>query len=336
MGVFSSRRDRDGGFQPSLMHRLLRPMASGNTINGLGEPAKRRPTPIYHHKAVKVVHERLQNFFYLRLLPNRRYWPSMRDQARLEKRPPAPISDEKSDSGPSANATAIKAFALANGADIVGITAMRDEYVFEGYDTYPNYPSIVMLGVRMDHAKLMRIVDRGVDSIGGAHIIDVYNHGTHTARRLADHIRGMGFTAEGNCGPMAGAISLIPPALAAGLGELGKHGSIINRELGANFRLAYVLTDMPLAQDGADHFGVDEFCASCQLCRRNCPPDAIYDAKQWVRGEKKWYVDFDKCVAYFNDSQGCGICLAVCPWSRPGVGPKLAQKMLKKQALAAE
>jgi epoxyqueuosine reductase QueG len=55
-----------------------------------------------------------------------------------------------------------------------------------------------------------------------------------------------------------------------------------------------------------------------------------------VRVVKRWYVDFDKCVSYFSEYHGCGICLAVCPWSRPEIAPKLTQKMLKRrQAKAA-
>ena len=46
-----------------------------------------------------------------------------------------------------------------------------------------------------------------------------------------------------------------------------------------------------------------------------------------VRGKRKWYVDFDKCVPYFVDNKTCGICLAVCPWSRPGVVDNLVVKM---------
>lgn len=42
---------------------------------------------------------------------------------------------------------------------------------------------------------------------------------------------------------------MIPHAHAAGLGELGKHGSLISPELGPNFRLGMVTTDLPLAEN---------------------------------------------------------------------------------------
>jgi epoxyqueuosine reductase len=126
---------------------------------------------------------------------------------------------------------------------------------------------------------------------------------------------------------MAGPINLIPAALACGFGELGKHGSIINRRFGSSFRLASVLTDLPLVADRPDDFGADDFCARCQLCTRSCPPEAIFDEKQLVRGTQKWYVDFDRCVPYFNDTFGCAICIAVCPWSRPALTSTLVRKM---------
>lgn len=178
----------------------------------------------------------------------------------------------------------------------------------------------------------MRIVDKGVDTDGGSHVITIYNQGTRIARKLADWIRARGYEARGASGPMAGPVNLIPAALAAGLGELGKHGSIINRHEGSNFRLAYVLTELPLVANTPDvGFGVDEVCGQCKLCVDNCPPDAINVDRVLVRGVNKWYVDFDKCVPYFNDSQGCGICIAVCPWSRPGVADNLTRKMLKRR-----
>ena len=98
---------------------------------------------------------------------------------------------------------------------------------------------------------------------------------------------------------------LIPPAIACGFGELGKHGSIINRKLGSSFRLASVLTDLPLVGDESDEFGADAFCVNCRLCVDACPPDAVFDVKKTVRGQTKWYVDFDKCLPYFNEAMGC-------------------------------
>ncbi len=89
-----------------------------------------------------------------------------------------------------------------------------------------------------------------------------------------------------------------------------------------------MVTDLPLATDEEVDIGVDDLCLSCRRCVLDCPPEAISEQKQLVRGEEKWYVDFDKCVPYFTKTYGCAICIQVCPWSEPGRGPKLSDKLL--------
>jgi hypothetical protein len=43
--------------------------------------------------------------------------------------------------------------------------------------------------------------------------------------------------------------------------------------------------------------------------------------------------DFDKCLPYFVDNETSAICLAVCPWSRPGLAEGLVVKMARKTAV---
>ena len=121
----------------------------------------------------------------------------------------------------------------------------------------------------------------------------------------------------------------------AGLGQLGKHGQMINRSYGSSFRLSAVSTNLPLIADAPDEFGSDDFCTSCKVCSQACPPGAIYDVKQMVRGVEKWYVDFDKCIPYFGEALDCGICIAKCPHSTPGAAPRLAERMLARRSRKA-
>jgi epoxyqueuosine reductase len=85
-----------------------------------------------------------------------------------------------------------------------------------------------------------------------------------------------------------------------------------------------------------DEFGSDDFCTRCRVCTDACPPGAITETKQWVRGVERWYVDFDKCIPYFADNAGCAICIAVCPWARPGVADNLLVKMARRRDMAGD
>jgi ferredoxin len=296
---------------------------SGDAVNGLGERLPRRPTPImWHHP------KRIPEFAAIQEVVNETY----RHHPRLggvfdtpERREPHdPVASERAADSPEGWTRRVKAFALANEADLVGIARMDPGWVFEGFEVHE--PFVIVLGVAMDHAELGKAP--AVDA--AAEVAKQYNRGQRAARKLANWIRAQGWHAHGHGGPGAGPFQLIPAALAAGFGELGKHGSIINRKFGSSFRLAAVLTELLLLPDAPDIFGADDFCLNCRLCTNECPPDAIFPDKQWVRGVKKWYVSFDACMPYFAATHGCGICLAVCPWSRPEITPRLLEKMLRR------
>jgi len=329
LGILLGRRTA-AGYRPSLMHRMLKPRISGNALNGLGETARRRATPIYHWAELSFPHKRIWRWFLLLELRSFEMIRQVRTAVRGGNAAPVPINPHRAEDSATNWTARVKEFALGNEADLVGITPLDPAWVFDTL-SIPE-PWVIVLGVQMDHA----LLSTAPEAPAGIEVLRQYNRGHRAATRLANWIRGQGWNARGFGVPFATPLVMIPAAIAAGLGELGKHGSLINRRLGASFRLAYVLTDLPLIADRPDRFGVDEFCLNCRLCTSECPPDAIYESKQMVRGELKWYVDFDKCVPYFNDTYGCGICLAVCPWSRPGVAPGLAEKMTRKLARNAE
>jgi epoxyqueuosine reductase QueG len=188
----------------------------------------------------------------------------------------------------------------------------------------------VVLGIAMDYAKFAAAPSSDSDTRSALEVSEKYNQGARAAAALANWIHGRGYRARPHAGPWAGSLTLTPAAIAAGLGELGRHGNLINDRLGSCFRLAAVTTDLPLAADAPRAFGADDFCSRCEVCTRGCPPGAISGSKPWVRGVRKWYVDFDACLPYFNETHGCGICLAVCPWSRPGTAPRLAAKLARR------
>jgi NAD-dependent dihydropyrimidine dehydrogenase PreA subunit len=327
--AFQRGRHAKPPFVPCDEQKALWPDVSGNAINGLGERDVRPPSPIYWHPPEMTPHGPLQVW----MMDQGRKEPALHAQraarATVIAHQPIPIAPGKLERDPAEMAMAVKERAAALGADIVGLVRADPLWVYEGYDF--DYPWIVMLGVAMDYEKL----ETAPEVTAAMSVVEGYTQGWRVAQPLADWIRGQGWRAEPRVGPAAGPIALIPAALACGFGELGKHGSIINRTLGSNFRLAAVFTDLPLAADEPAEFGADEFCTVCQVCANACPVDAITHEKQLVRGVTKWYVDFDKCLPYFNETYGCAVCIAACPWSMPGTAPSLAEKMLARRARKA-
>ncbi len=322
-------RDRHD-YRPSEEQLKLFPEVSGNAINGRGESGRRRPTPVYWRQPSTIPHGALQSYMVDRFNAVPEFagvyaQPGARGPRRLE-----PVAEARTQKTPAEWAAEVKAFALGHEADLVGIARLDPAWVYD--DREVAAPWVVVLGLAMDHARLATAPASADNTASQLEVADQYNRGDRAAKALAGWIRSQGWNASSHAGPWAGSLTLIPPALACGFGELGKHGSIINRRYGSSFRLAGVSTDLPLVADAPESFGADDFCTSCRVCTDACPPDAIFEQKQTVRGEVKWYVDFDKCIPYFNDTFGCGICIAVCPWSLPGVAPRLADKLVGRRA----
>jgi len=313
-------------FTPKAEQMALVPERSGNSINGLGEDAIRRPSPIYWHDPDLLAHGEMQKWFYTQN-PDDPYI----NQARLDRqkyldRVVPDVTGDPVDRSAEDWTDELLNFSKTVDLDLIGITRMKPDWVFEGYEISQKW--VVMIGVAHDYEE----IKHAPEGRGGAEVVRQYARGTNASKDIAEWFRLQGHDAYPHGGPMAGPMILIPPALECGFGELGKHGSIINRTYGSSFRLACVLTDVPLVPTPSDFLGVDDFCANCQVCSNHCPPDAILHEKQTVRGVEKWYVDFDKCLPFFNEHFGCGACIAACPWSRPGTAPKLTEKLARRRA----
>lgn len=320
------RRPKPGTWtpQPETVS-LLR--VSGNSINGVGETTPRRPSPFFWHPPEQHPFGDLQ----LVARRNSRKCPGSTEafQAAYDYPELNAVSANRNEAPAEELTEDVRNFALSHEADDVGIARMDFTWVFEGYTI--EHPWVIVLALAHNYERLREVPSDETNGVGVCDVGDQYARGTRASYNLANWIRSQGYHADPYPGPMAGALLLIPPAIASGLGELGKHGSLISPRFGSGVRLAGVTTDMPLMPTTRPPFGADEFCAACQVCTQACPPGAITPRKQMVRGVERWYVDFDKCIPYFAEAASCGICIAECPWTRPSVRPKLLETMARRR-----
>lgn len=209
----------------------------------------------------------------------------------------------------------VMAWARELGADDVGITTVDPVYVYDGVDLPHRYA--VMVAMAMDYFEIAEAPSARTN----AEVMRIYAALADLSIELAARIRALGVPARAHTLAHE-ELAFIPHAVAAGLGELGKHGSLLHPRLGASFRLAAVTTDLPLLAGRPTTERVADLCRNCSLCVDHCPGDAISHDPVVVRGLTRWVVDTDRCAPFWASYHACAICLQVCPWNaRVGDGP---------------
>ncbi len=237
--------------------------------------------------------------------------------ARQQERLDGPVSPRQKQLGDPMEAVgAVLEEGRRLGADIVGVCQVMPEHVFQGHETEV-HPNAIVLAMAMDHDRLAAAPHQPA----GEEVTLVYMELGEVCVQLAAWLRARGWPARAHhprgdryceCD-----LLYIPHAIAAGLGELGRHGSLLTPEFGPRVRLGMVTTTLPLEPSTPIDLGLATFCNHCQRCLDTCPAGAISTDRSLRRGSERWLVDTEACLPYFAAYDGCGICLARCVLNRP-------------------
>lgn len=136
------------------------------------------------------------------------------------------------------------------------------------------------------------------------------------SQRIEEAVGAMGYRVFTDSAPV------MEKALAqkSGLGWIGKHTNVLNRQNGSYFFLGEIYTDLPLPLTEP----VTEHCGSCTACIDICPTQAIV---------APYELDARRCISYLtielrgsiplefrpmmgNRIYGCDDCQLVCPWNK--------------------
>lgn len=140
---------------------------------------------------------------------------------------------------------------------------------------------------------------------------------TQLGKRIEEKVESLGYRAFVDSAPVLER----PLAREAGLGWIGKHSLLINRQAGSMFFLGELFIDLPLPIDTPY---TDEHCGQCTACLDICPTNAF---------PQPYVLDGKRCISYLtielkgaipeelrplmgNRIFGCDDCQLICPWNR--------------------
>jgi reductive dehalogenase len=239
----------------------------------------------------------------------------------------------------------VKGYARRLGADLVGITELNTLWLYSnrgeifrenwedwGKEIAVDHPFAVVFATEM-HLDLVAAAPHTPTVIES---MCNYSEGSYIATQLAAYIANLGYSATANHLRHYDAV-LVPLAVDAGLGEMGRLGYLMTKAFGPRVRLGAVTTDLALVPDKPVDIGIEDFCTSCKKCGLCCPSRSIpLGSPTEVNGTLRWKLNAETCFEYWGKvGTDCNICMRVCPWSHARTLPhRLIVTLVSRNALA--
>ncbi len=219
----------------------------------------------------------------------------------------------------------IKEFAMGLGIDDVGTVSANDYKSPKSPDLqslFPGAKSLVVLAFKA----LSNCESNNMQIAMGGRLDEIEfgrSSNYRVARFIERELKGkamtvppsyplqMSYETKGTIGD----VSLRHAAVAAGLGNFGRHNLVIHPKMGSRVLFTAILTDLDLPSDPPV---TERLCTDCNLCVENCPAGALNEEGK---------TDDMKCL---KNSQPYGIGSAIRFWTKFAESPVEDQKKMVK------
>jgi epoxyqueuosine reductase QueG len=214
------------------------------------------------------------------------------------------------------NYTGLKKYCQSLGADLFGVadvSKIKEDFVLSK-ELVKKVDFAVVLGARLSGAILSE-VSQAPTRLYFHHYRTVNAFLDQAALKLANYIQKKGYLALPvpasqilDWEKQTAHLSHKKIGLLAGIGWIGRNNLLVNKDLGSQFRLVTILTDMPLRQDKPEQ----QNCGQCKACMIVCPANAIKENPSDFNHQKCFskLKEFQK--QRLVDQYVCGVCVNAC------------------------
>lgn len=223
----------------------------------------------------------------------------------------------------------IEILAVHHGAADIGFTSLKKYLLYSHHGRHPenwgqpienNHQTCIVILVPMKIAAIRK--SPGLEVIEES--ARTYVEAAKIAFIITEFLKLLGAEARAHTDANY-EVLLVPAAIEAGLGQLGRVGLLIHPRLGPCVRMSAVTTNLDLLTDvkqratGEKWEHISFFCQLCHKCADNCPTGSISreNAVPLARGFPHWSIRQESCYSFWKTlGTDCGICLKVCPFSK--------------------